>query len=321
MNSFKKMRTAVIGIGSMGQNHARIYSEISDLRGVIDFDPKQGKIIAKKYGTRYYSDFSEINEKIDAVSIVVPTKYHLEVFKKLIDKDINLLVEKPLALNHDESIQMVNLSVKSKVKVSVGHIERHNQVIDYVKNGLRDGKWGKLLNITARRFSLYPNRIIDVGVIFDLSVHDLDIISYLVDSPVDTLYCNDNCLSNDRNNEENVNIMLSFKNGVTAVSQTSWLYPYKKRDLSILTSNYFIEVDYMNQTIFMHSKDDHNSLATEEIKLEPKEPLFSELEDFLSSIIEDRDPKTTVIEGAYAVKLAEACKASLLSKKVINFNL
>ena len=98
-----EMRTAVIGAGEMGQHHARIYSEISNLVGVVDFDSERGKNIANKFSTDYFSNISDIIGKVDAVSIVVPTKYHLDVAKELIKNEINVLIEKPLALNIEES--------------------------------------------------------------------------------------------------------------------------------------------------------------------------------------------------------------------------
>ena len=172
MSNFKAMKTGVIGVGSMGQHHARIYSEISNLVGVVDFDSVQGEIIAKKFNTSYFSQISDIINKVDAVSIVVPTKYHLKVANELITNGINVLIEKPLALNSEESDELVQTSQKSNVKVAVGHIERFNPVISHLKSKLENDEFGKIINISARRFSQYPKRITDVGVLFDLSVHD-----------------------------------------------------------------------------------------------------------------------------------------------------
>lgn len=311
-----KVRTAVIGVGSMGQHHARIYSQISNLIGVVDFDIEQGEKMATKFNTDYFSDISDIIGKVDAVSIVVPTKHHLKVASELIKNGINVLIEKPLALNSEESNVLVQTSESSDVTVSVGHIERFNPVISYLKSNLENNNLGELINVTARRFSQYPKRITDVGVLFDLSVHDLDILNYLVDNSVDSLYATRFPVTK-QNLEENVNININFSNGVNGVCQTSWLYPSKKRDLSLLTSSHLIEVDYMNQQLSLTS---HLDSSVENIKLDFKEPLLSELEDFLSSILEKRNPKTTVNDGASAVILAEACKKSIETESVIKFN-
>ena len=310
----KKLRTAVIGVGSMGQHHARIYNEISTLVGVVDFDPEKGNLVAKKYGVSLFSNVSEILNKIDAASVVVPTKYHLEVARELIENGVNVLIEKPLALNSEQSRILCDLDKKSNVKVSVGHIERHNTVIEFLKKNLMVNKWGELLGLTARRFSPYPTRIADVGVIFDISIHDIDILNYLIDSKVNTVYCSG--ISKVRKEfEDNVNIFLEYGNGVKGVCQTSWLYPCRKRDLSLLTTDFLIEVDYLKQTVHIQGND---SDEIEEIILDTKEPLYSELEDFLFSISKNISPKTTVIDGAYAVEIAEVCKKSYQIGKVIN---
>ena len=115
----KKIRTAVIGVGSMGQHHARIYSEISTLVGVVDFDLEQGNMVAKKYGVSFFPDVTKILGKVDAASIVVPTKYHMEVAKELIENGVNVLIEKPLALNSSQTSVLCDLVSKSNVKVSV----------------------------------------------------------------------------------------------------------------------------------------------------------------------------------------------------------
>ena len=153
-----------------------------------------------------------------------------------------------------------------------------------------------------------------MGVLFDLSVHDLDILNFLIDSSVDSLYATSSPTSQQKL-EENVNININYSSGARGFCQTSWLYPSKKRDLSILTSNSLIEVDYMNQQLSITS---HSEPTVENLKLDFKEPLLSELEDFLSCINEDKDPKTTVHDGASAVKLAEACQKSISKNQVIN---
>ena len=308
----KKIRTAVIGVGSMGQHHARIYSEISTLVGVVDFDLEQGNMVAKKYGVSFFPEITKILGKVDAASIVVPTKYHMEVAKELIENGVNVLIEKPLALNSSQTSVLCDLVSKSNVKVSVGHIERHNSVIDFVKKNIMEKKWGELLGLSARRFSPYPTRITDVGVIFDISIHDIDILNYLVGSHVNSVYCSG--ISKVRKDfEDNVNIFLEYNNGVKGLCQTSWLHPCKKRDLTLLTTDFLVEVDYLKQTVYIHKED---SNEVEEIVLDSKEPLHSELEDFLCSISKNRYPKTTVTDGAYAVEIAEACKESYQSGKV-----
>ena len=180
----KNIKTGVIGVGSMGQNHVRIYDEVSNLIAVSDVDKKQGLRLSKRYNADYFADYADMLGKVDAVTIAVPTIYHEEVVERVANAGVHILVEKPLAPSVSNAKSMLTKAEMANIVLSVGHIERHNPVIKYAKEKILEGEWGKVITMSSKRVSLFPERIKDVGVIFDLGIHDLDIIRYLSGSEV-----------------------------------------------------------------------------------------------------------------------------------------
>ena len=328
MSKFKNIRTAVVGVGSMGQNHARIYKEISDLICIVDPDEKQGRAISKKLGIAWYPDYSQIIDKVDAVSIAVPTIYHLDVAKKLITNKINVLVEKPLAPNTDDAKKIVALSKEYGITLAVGHIERHNEVIKRTKECLNNNEWGDLISLSARRFSSFPQRIRDVGVLFDLSIHDVDIIQSLFEDKPLSVSCFGGKSFNDKF-EDHVCLLMQFDNDKIGLCETNWLTPCKVRDLSITTTSHFVVVDYLSQEIKVQSLKNFNvdnsnlhksqiNFDSQILKVKGQEPLKSELIDFLSAIVKKHEPLVTGEQGLLAVKTVENALKSLNEMRTIN---
>ena len=327
MDNFKNVRTAVIGVGSMGQNHARVYNEISNLVCIVDPDERQGKAISKRFDVDWYPDYNQIIGKVDAVSIAVPTIYHLEVARKLIENGINVLVEKPLAKNTHDAQEIVSLSKKFGIILAVGHIERHNEVIKRTKECLKNKEWGDLISLSARRFSSFPDRIRDVGVLFDLSIHDVDIIQSLFGEKPKNVSCFGGKSFNDKF-EDHVSLLMQFNGNKIGLCETNWLTPCKVRDLSITTTTHFVVVDYLSQEIKIQSSEyinvDNTNLHESQInydsqiiKLKSQEPLKSELVDFLSSIVNKHQPLVTGEDGLLAVETVEKALLSLSEVRTI----
>tara|TARA_B100000941_G_scaffold288620_1_gene265882 strand:+ start:1703 stop:2686 length:984 start_codon:yes stop_codon:yes gene_type:complete len=323
---FEDIRTAVIGVGSMGQNHARVLNEISNLVGVVDLDKEQGQKIAKSNNTQYYQDYREIVGSVDAVCICVPTKYHKKVSEVFYTSGVHILVEKPLSDSLANAKYIRDGAAKSNVILSVGHIERFNPVVTEAKNQILKNSWGCIISLNSTRVSNFPARISDVGVLFDLSVHDIDISSYLIDSPVKSVYAAG--LSVIGENEEHVNIILKHESGVISVFQTNWLTPMKIRKLAITSDKCYIDLDYIKQNIKVyssqHKKLDESNLYNsklefikKEVKIKKKEPLLSEIENFLSSVISKEQPLVDGNQGVYIVKVAEAAVKSIKENKTI----
>jgi len=318
---FNNLRTAVIGVGSMGKNHARIFNDLSNLVFVSDLDESQGQKIANIFGTKYYKNFEEGLEEVDAVSIVVPTKYHYPVAKKISKFDISSLIEKPLSDNIQDSNSIVSLYDSGKNILSVGHIERYNPVITKAKEYLSNNKWGKIRTINAKRFSPYPQRIQDVGVLFDLAIHDVDLLRFLFEDDVTNVYA---WAPDSSSHHDIANIVLQFSNGSFGFSQTNWRYPIRVREINITTTTHNIILDLQNQKISEISFDSSNNEISEKnlfssgITVKKVEPLYNEIFDFLSSVNENRSPKVTGQDGYEAVKIIESAIKSINNKKIIH---
>ena len=321
------IKTGVIGVGSMGQNHARIYNNISNLVGVFDLEIDQRNLVADRFGVKSFDSLESLLKEVEAVTIAVPTVFHRDVALKALEMGTHVIIEKPMSDSVESSKEILQAFAETPFKLAVGHIERHNNVVKLAKEKLDSGIWGKLISITARRFSNYPVRISDVGVIFDLSIHDIDVLNYLVSSDLDTVYCSGNSSKNS-NHEDNVNIVLNYSNGVIGVCQTNWLTPMKVRELLLTTSTHHIRVDYINQEITSTKSvfvdvDESNlynpliEIKEEKFETEKCEPLLLELLDFLSSIKENRRPFVAGGDGLRAVKIAHSALESMVGNKLI----
>ena len=328
MNNFKDIKTGVIGVGSMGQNHARIYSEISNLVAVADPNEQQGVAVAERFGVSWYKNYQDMLEEVDAVSISVPTFLHREIAEKVAAARVHILVEKPLAISVDDSKSIINSAEKNGITLAVGHVERHNPVVLSLENFLNNDKSGNILTLTARRFSNYPHRISDVGVLFDLTIHDVQIINSLVASRPISVYATGGKSKNE-SHEDFINLVINYKNGINGVCQTSWLTPMKIRDLSVTTDKNFINVDFMNKKVEVmvsEYKDvDESNLYETKIGFQSRfldvpdiEPLKAELIDFLGSVNNGSTPLVSGDEGLNAVKIVQAGLESFNTNKVIN---
>ena len=303
---YKDIRTGVIGIGSMGKNHARVYSEISNLVGVADKDEINGKKVASEFETNWYSDYRDLIPLVDAVSIAVPTRFHSEIAIDVANSGVNLLVEKPFAHSFSESKKIISASLKKNVVLGVGHVERHNPVVKYTKKKLVEKDFGIPLSIFSKRLSPYPARISDVGVVLDLSVHDIDIMNYIFGNPPFSVYCLGGSYRG--TNEDYVTIFLDYGEDRCGVCETSWLSEVKVREMTLTNQNSSVKVNLMKQTI---------TTDTDVIKIPNEEPLKNELLDFLQSVKVNKLPLVTGEDGTTIVQIAKSALQSLESKKII----
>lgn len=330
IKTFPSIKTGVIGSGSMGQNHARVYNEISNLVAISDVDEKQGRLVADRFGIKWYKNYEEMLEEVDAVSISVPTELHKAIAEKVIESGVHLIIEKPLAGNIEDAKAIVNAASKTDIVAAVGHIERHNPVVKFAKEAIVQKTWGDVITLSSKRVSLYPQRIKDVGVIFDLAIHDLDIIRYLTSSEISSVFA----VAGNReyaNKEDHASIILNFKNGIKGICEVSWLTPMKVRQLSLTCSEAYVILDFTSQTVEVLRSElkelDPSDLSKVEHtvhrnfpEIKPEEPLKIELLDFLSSVNSKAGrvyipPLVSLEDGFSAVSIAEmALDSASLSK-------
>jgi len=189
-----KTRVAVIGLGNMGKHHARNYSQMEnvELVAVCDLNQELANNIAKKFSCKAYYDYKLMLdlEVIDAVSIVVPTAFHKKVAIDCINRNINILIEKPIAANLEDAEEIIQTAKGRNIILQVGHIERYNPAVQKLKYIIENGKLGEVTSIIARRVGAVPVQVRDANVIIDLAVHDIDIINYLFDSSPDSVVGN-----------------------------------------------------------------------------------------------------------------------------------
>jgi UDP-N-acetylglucosamine 3-dehydrogenase len=307
------MRVGVIGAGAMGENHIRTYSQIPgvELVGIADIDGNRINMLSKKYATQGFTDYKELlKQDLDAVSIVVPTMLHEKVALDVIASDTNLLVEKPIASSVKSAGDMLAAASAKDLKLMVGHIERFNPAVIKMKEIIQKNGLGKVVSVSARRVGPYNPRIRDVGVIMDIGVHDMDIISYLYNDMATEVYAVAG--KEIHSFEDHASILLRFGGDRAGVVETNWLTPHKTRNFTVIGTEGVGYGDYMEQKVYIHEKD-----WIMEAKIDKKEPLRNELEHFINACRNGTELMCSGEDGLNALELAMAAIESYTTKSPV----
>ncbi|MDR1474182.1 MAG: Gfo/Idh/MocA family oxidoreductase [Endomicrobium sp.] len=300
------IRTAVIGVGSLGQHHARILGQHrnSNLEFVVDVDAKRAEKIAKANKTNYLTDFNELIGKVDAVVISVPTPYHYQVARPLLQSGIHCLVEKPFTLNVTEAESLIEIAKSKNLVLQVGHVERFNPAIIAAAPFVNIPKF-----IEVNRLGHYDPRTNHIGVVLDLMIHDLDILFYLVKDKVVSLEAHGAKILSDT--EDIAKVRLRYANGCIADVSASRVSLEKYRKIRIFQSDSYVSIDYAGKSLKVYTKKEGKDKITSLLdidvkkpKLPSKEPLFYELDNFLSNVSEGKKPAVSGQQGRDAVELA-----------------
>jgi UDP-N-acetylglucosamine 3-dehydrogenase len=320
-----ELRAGVIGLGAMGANHARVLAEVAGVRlaAVADPDPARIDAVARGRTVRGYADAARMlaEERLDFVTVAVPTRAHVDVGALAIERGVPLLVEKPLAATLDEGVRLRDLAAARGVLLSVGHIERFNPAVLALKERLRAGELGRVFQVHARRVGPFPHRVRDVGVVLDLAPHDIDVMRFLLDSEIARVQAETEQRINTER-EDMLSGLLRFANGVVGVLDVNWLTPTKIRELSVLGERGMFVVDYLSRELTFYENDfeprdqpggwaaRHLKGVSEgpvhRLKVEKREPLRVELEAFARSVREGAPPAVTPDDGLAAMAAAEA---------------
>ena len=321
------INVAVIGVGSMGKNHARVFSTLSttNLVAISEIVNELQKDVSSNVGCKGYSDYNEMlaNESIDAVSVAVPTKLHKTIVMDCLRSGVHVLVEKPISESVQSSKIMIKEAKQKGVVFTVGHIERFNPGIEKLKEIISKGELGEITSITARRVGMYPPRIKDANVILDLAVHDIDIFNYLLDTRPDEVFAKSGAaLKNDR--EDHALITLSYGD-VSCFVQVNWITPVKVRELSVTGSKGYAELNYITQDLkvfqsnYEREYNDFGDFVFKfgeptkiEIDVKKKEPLEVEIEHFIECIKGQKEVKIT---GEEALDSLIVCQGAIESYK------
>ncbi len=307
------IKVGVIGTGAMGQNHVRIYSEMEgvELAGISDVDFERVDAMATQFNTKPFTDYKEMfAEGLDAVSVVVPTKLHKQVVLDALEAGLHVLVEKPIADSIENADLMIEAAEKAGKILMVGHIERFNPAVIKLKEIMESGILGKVVSISTRRVGPYNPRIRDVGVILDIGVHDIDIISYLYGRKVNHVYAVAG--ADIHSFEDHASIILRMDHEFAGVVETNWLTPHKVRRLTAIGINGVAYLDYIDQTVEIHDNG-----WIRQAKVVESEPLKNELEHFIECASTGKAPKTCGEDGKHALEVAMAAIRSYEEEKLI----
>jgi predicted dehydrogenase len=312
------VRVAVVGVGDMGSNHARVYSNLkgAELVAVVDRDGDRAERVAAAYDCRAATSVREIIDHIDAATVAVPSAFHAEVGCELLRARRACLMEKPLATSEGQAIDLIDAARAAGVPLLVGHIERFNPAVEQLRDILRTGH--QVLAVEARRMSAVGGRDADIDVVTDLMVHDLDIVLDLVRSEVVDVSAR-GVQRGGAPGDDFVTALLTFATGTLATVTASRVTQNRMRQLQVTTDQRYITVDYPSQELLIYRQGQIGSVAgsgglpgdsryvldvgTERVLVRRTEPLVAELTHFLAVVRGHAQPLVTGRDALEALRL------------------
>jgi UDP-N-acetylglucosamine 3-dehydrogenase len=328
------MKVAVIGVGTMGRHHARVYSELpeADLVAISDSDSIRAESTANKFGIRAYTDHREMlqKEKPDAVSVVVPTALHEKVGMDALDAGVNLLIEKPIAATIAEGTRLIEKARAMKKQLMIGHVVRFDPALQALKQKLDAGELGRMYQIFCRRAGPFPTRIQDVGVVIDLAPHDVDIMRFLAGTDPIRVYSEiEKRIHTDH--EDLLWASLRFPDGVIGGLEINWLTPTKIREVLVLGERGMFRADALTQDLYFYENSLVNDVqwaTLQTIKgvsegsmtryaIPRFEPLKAELQSFLKALQDGKPVPISGEDGLAALKISLALVESGQTHQVV----
>lgn len=327
-------KVAVIGVGSMGRNHARVYSELdeAELVAVVDADSQVAETTAARFGLSAYSDYREMleTERPEAVSIAVPTALHLEVAVTALEAGAHILVEKPIAATLEEGRKIIQCARACGRKLMIGHIVRFNPAVRALRQKLEAAELGRIFQIACRRVGPFPERVRDVGVVVDLAPHDLDLMRFLTGlDPLRLFAETEQRIHTDH--EDLILGLLRFPAGIAGTLEINWLTPTKVREVLVLGERGLFRVDDLTQDLYFYENAHANGSLWPVLQtlrgvsegsmiryaLQRYEPLKAELEAFLGAVKDGTAVPVSGEDGLAALQLALSLVESGRTHKVI----
>jgi len=312
----EKLKTAVIGVGHLGRHHARWYKTIkeTELIGVYDTDQEKCKKIADEWGVTAFSELSDTFDKIDAVSIVVPTSAHFEVARQFIERKIHCLVEKPITVTVEEAKKLIRLAEDNHVILTVGHIERFNPAVSALREYSIEPRF-----IEAHRLAAFDPRGTDVAVILDLMIHDVDLALHLIKSKVKKIDASAVAVISDK--ADIANARLTFENGAVANLTASRISLHAMRKLRIFQKSGYFSLDLAEKRADIYRLADDNTDNSIGMRIplgksghdllyskggsKDEDMLCRELTSFTKAVMENSAPEVSAVEAAEALRVAD----------------
>lgn len=301
----KKLRVGVIGVGYLGNFHAEKYANMDevDLVGVADTDVLKAENIAAKYHTKAYSDYQDLFEKVDAVSIVVPTPFHFNVAKAFLENEVDVLIEKPMTTTLEEADALIQFAESKGLVIQVGHLERFNPAVVALQDIVN-----KPMFIESHRLSVYKDRSTDVSVVLDLMIHDIDIILNFVRSDVSEIRAAGVPVISDH--VDIANARLEFSSGCIANVTASRISTKNERKIRLFQKDAYVSVDFTRQEITVVGQDSASDrglipgMEIKQLRFEKGDALEDELKSFVKAVQKREEPEVTGQMGRDALKIA-----------------
>ncbi len=314
------LKAAVIGVGSIGQNHARVYREMDgvNLVGISDANAGTAAKIGNRLNIPFYTDVTKMLEeqKPDLLSVCVPTSLHYKVGMEMLERGLHVLMEKPITSTLEQGEELCAKAKEKGLVLAVGHIERFNPAAMELRRRMKEGMVGRVYKIHAQRLSPYPPRIQDAGVVIDLASHDIDLIRYLMNEEVLRVYGETiQTINSDR--EDMFSGLMRFRGGTVGVLDVNWVTPTKIRRLTVTGSRGMFDCNLLSQELFFYENEvapsqwdtlsilrgvsEGNVLG---IRIQRHEPLAAELNDFVGAVRDGRNPTVSGADGLETLRLA-----------------
>jgi predicted dehydrogenase len=299
-----KIRVGVVGVGYLGQHHARIYSKMPEVElvGVADVDAEKANAVAAQTGCRAYGDYHALLNQVQAVSVVVPTVLHHEIALEFLKAGKDVLLEKPMAVTLQEADDLVQEAEKKDGLLQIGHLERFNSVVRALHGRVQKPRF-----IESHRLGPFVERGTDVHVVLDLMIHDIDIILSLVNSPVELIRAVGVPVISSQIDIANARI--EFANGCVANVTASRVSREKMRKIRIFQPDAYVSLDYLQQEVVicrrvLEGEGERPQLSMERLEIKKEEPLEAEIAAFVDCVRTRKRPMVSGQEGREALRVA-----------------
>ncbi|MFY9730188.1 MAG: Gfo/Idh/MocA family oxidoreductase [Candidatus Acidiferrales bacterium] len=321
--SEKPIRVAVVGVGDFGRNHVRVWREIegAELVGIIDTNAERGQKVAAEFGTRVLRDLDALtSDGIDAVSLAVPTVAHARIGSRILAAGIDVLVEKPIAASLDEADALIAAAKRSRGILQVGHVERFNPAVVAV---------GKIVSrpmfFEIHRLGIFSPRSLDIDVVYDVMIHDLDILLSLVNAPVVDLKAVGIPVISDK--VDIAHARVEFETGTVANLTASRVSTERVRKMRFFQEHEYVSLDFTRQDVLRvrveasaaktasaagPETNAQPKIAFEKVPTTPEEPLRAELRSFLESVRTRTQPIVDGAAGRRTLELADRVMSGIL---------
>ena len=298
------LRIAVVGVGHLGKHHARILSSMPgvELVAVVDTNKARAEEVAAASHTAPLTDARELAGKVDAITVAVPTEIHRDIALPFLSTGVSVLVEKPMARSLAEADDMIAAAAKTGARLAVGHTERFNPAVAVARPLVANPRF-----IEVHRLGVFPERSLDIDVVFDLMIHDLDVVLSLVDSDVESIDAVGVPVLTGR--VDIANARVRFKNGCIANLTASRISRDRVRKIRFFQPSAYLSIDYAAQKVEMYklvTGGGFPSIQGGDVPVTNEEPLVRELSDFVDAVVSGRPPLVTGEQGRRALSVAQA---------------